>query len=146
MKFNLKEVFSNFQAEGTFNSGIPYGSGHINDTFKVATSESDANNYILQKINHHIFKNVPQLQDNILRVTTHLRKKIEKIPGADPEREILTLIHLLKINLILRIMRGITGGYIFLLKIEATTGLKILLRHSKVAKHLVAFSSCFQIL
>lgn len=92
MKFNLKEVFSNFQAEGTFNSGIPYGSGHINDTFKVTTRESDASNYILQKINHHIFKNVPHLQDNILRVTTHLRKKIEKIPGADPKREILTLI------------------------------------------------------
>jgi hypothetical protein len=56
------------------------------------TSETDKPDYILQRINHHIFKNVPKLQDNILRVTSHIRKKLEQTPGANPDRETLTLI------------------------------------------------------
>ena len=92
MQHDLKKIFANFQAEGTYDSGNPYGSGHINDTFLVTTRENDAKDYIVQRINHRIFKNVPNLQDNILRVTTHLRKKLEQIPGSNPDREILTLI------------------------------------------------------
>ena len=30
-----KEVIENFQFEGEYTEGIPYGSGHINDTFRV---------------------------------------------------------------------------------------------------------------
>ena len=92
MNYNLKHIFSRFQADGTFLSGEPYGSGHINDTFLVRTKEDDLKDYILQRINHNVFKNVPRLQDNILRVTTHLRKKLDQIPGSNPDREILTLI------------------------------------------------------
>lgn len=92
MKYNLKEIFSNFKADGSFESGKPYGSGHINDTFLIVTKEGDATDYILQRINHLIFKNVPNLQDNILRVTTHLKNKLKEIPGSNPDRETLTLI------------------------------------------------------
>ena len=54
---------------------IPYGSGHINDTYKV---ETDDKNYLLQRINHEIFKNVGGLTNNILKVTGHLNQKIKK--------------------------------------------------------------------
>jgi hypothetical protein len=92
MSYDTKYIFSNFRVSGTFKTGEPYGSGHINDTFRVLTSETDKPDYILQRINHHIFKNVPKLQDNILRVTSHIRKKLEQTPGANPDRETLTLI------------------------------------------------------
>lgn len=92
MSYNLENVFFNFRVQGSFKSGEPYGSGHINDTFLVKTNEKDKPDYIFQRINHHIFKNVPKLQDNILRVTSHLRKKLEQTPGANPDRETLTLI------------------------------------------------------
>ena len=53
----------------------PLGAGHINDSFKVKSGNIE---YVLQRINHGVFKDVPQLQNNILRVTTHIRKKLEE--------------------------------------------------------------------
>ena len=89
---NLKEIFAQFTGEGTFLSSEPYGSGHIHDTFLAKTVEKEKDDYILQRLNNKIFKNIPELQDNIERVTVHLRKKLQAIPGADIKRECLTLI------------------------------------------------------
>lgn len=92
MNYNLKEIFELFTSEGTFLSGEPYGSGHIHDTFLVQTGERDKDDYILQRLNNKIFKNIPQLQKNIERVTVHLNKKLKQIPGSNTKRECLTLI------------------------------------------------------
>ncbi|HNR42943.1 MAG TPA: aminoglycoside phosphotransferase family protein [Bacteroidales bacterium] len=89
---NLKEIFDCFNAEGTFSVGGPYGSGHIHDTFRVETAEADRDDYILQRLNNRVFKNIPNLQNNIERVTEHLHKKYLEIPGSDVKRECLTLI------------------------------------------------------
>ena len=92
MDLLLKEVYDQFKASGTFFKGGPYGSGHIHDTFLIETAEEDEDNYILQRINNRIFKNIPWLQENIERVTLHLRKKISEIKGSDVKRECLNLI------------------------------------------------------
>lgn len=92
MTYDLIEIFGHFTAEGTFLTGEPYGSGHIHDTFRVQTSESDKDNYILQRLNNKIFKDIPKLQNNIERVTVHLHEKLQKIPGSNIKRECLTLI------------------------------------------------------
>ena len=89
---DLPHIISNFRIAGTVSSIAPYGSGHINDTYRVGTIEPDQFDYILQRINHKIFKNVPALMENIERVTKHIRVKLENTPGADPNREGLTLI------------------------------------------------------
>jgi len=89
---NLQSITKHFTIGGTILSAFPYGSGHINDTYKVETAEPGCHNYILQRINHKIFKNVPGLMDNIDRVTRHIRMKLENTPGADPNRQGLTLI------------------------------------------------------
>jgi Ser/Thr protein kinase RdoA (MazF antagonist) len=67
----------------------PLGAGHINDSYKVSV---DGNEYVLQKINHAIFKNVPELQNNILRVTRHIRTKLIARGLTDIERRVLNLI------------------------------------------------------
>jgi hypothetical protein len=92
MEIELKEIFECFQAEGTFLRGEPYGSGHIHDTFRIETAESEKDDYILQRLNTRIFKNIPELQENIERVTVHLRKKLSALPGSDIRRECLWLI------------------------------------------------------
>ena len=92
MSWDLKEIFDNFTPEGTYLNGEPYGSGHIHDTFRVETLESDRDDYILQRLNNRIFRNIPALQHNIERVTVHLRKKLSAIPGSDIKRECLNLI------------------------------------------------------
>jgi hypothetical protein len=92
MDYNLKEIFGYFAADGTFLNGEPYGSGHIHDTFRIKTAENGKDDYILQRLNNKIFKNIPELQHNIERVTVHLRNKIGAIPGSDIKRECLRLI------------------------------------------------------
>ena len=92
MSWNLKELFERFTAEGTYLSGEPFGSGHIHDTFRIETREADKDNYIIQRLNNKIFKDIPALQENIERVTIHLRNKLSTVPGSDIKRECLNLI------------------------------------------------------
>ena len=66
MEYNLKEIFSQFKAEGSFLKGEPYGSGHIHDTFRIETAEKDRDDYILQRLNNRIFRNIPELQKQSL--------------------------------------------------------------------------------
>ncbi|MFB0534017.1 MAG: phosphotransferase enzyme family protein, partial [Anaerolineae bacterium] len=67
--------------------------GHINDTYVARFRKGDGavRRYILQRINHNVFKSPEELMHNIEKVTTHLRKKIIAA-GGDPERETLNLI------------------------------------------------------
>jgi len=92
MEPDLKKIFERFCADGTFLRGELYGSGHIHDTFRIETAETDKDNYILQRLNNVVFKNIPELQQNIERVTLHLRNKISAIPGSDVKRECLNLV------------------------------------------------------
>jgi len=89
---DLKEIYSSFAADGSFLTGIPLGSGHIHDTFKIETAEKEADDYILQRLNTKVFRNIPALQENIERVTDHIRNKLKYIPGSNPQRECLTLV------------------------------------------------------
>jgi hypothetical protein len=92
METDLREIYDCFSASGTFLNGEPYGSGHIHDTFRISTVQKGNDEYILQRLNSRIFRNIPQLQENIERVTIHLRKKIQAIPGSDISRECLCLV------------------------------------------------------
>lgn len=85
----LREIVSQFIDCDQTVEIKPLGAGHINDSYKV---NKGGREYVLQRINHAIFKNVPQLQENILRVTTHIRQKLEEKGVADIERRVLTLI------------------------------------------------------
>jgi hypothetical protein len=92
MEYNLEEIFDSFQAQGTYANAGPFGNGHIHDTFRVETLEKDKDDYILQKLNTRIFKNIPELQENIERVTQHLYRKLINFPGTVIKRECLSLI------------------------------------------------------
>jgi aminoglycoside phosphotransferase (APT) family kinase protein len=79
MKHDLNEVRKYFMVLGDFVSAAPYGSGHINDTYRVVLDQGGTEiHYIFQRINHNIFKNPPQLMDNIDRVTSHIFTKIRE--------------------------------------------------------------------
>ncbi len=88
----LRKIYGCFKAEGTFLSGQPFGPGHIHDTYRIETAEKHCDDYILQRLNNSIFKDIPRLQENIERVTAHLRNKLSAIPGSDLKRECLTLL------------------------------------------------------
>ncbi len=78
---------------GTLVQQSPYGNGHINDTFllRYETADHSEKKYILQRMNHDIFRNPPLLMENIVHVTDHLRGIIRS-RGGDPERETLNVL------------------------------------------------------
>jgi hypothetical protein len=89
----FKEAFSVFQCPGKYLSEAPYGSGHINDTFRVTYDDNGREvHYIHQRINHHIFKNVPALMENIGQVTRHQRRKFIEAGADQINRRVLTLV------------------------------------------------------
>lgn len=89
----LRQIGAEFNLPGTFHTAEPYGTGHINDTYRACWMEGQTPRvYIHQRINHFVFKDPARLMDNIGRVTGHLRRKIAGRPGAQPEREALTVV------------------------------------------------------
>lgn len=86
-------IIPHFNFGGQFIRAEPYGFGHINDTYAAyfRKTEGTTYRYIMQRINHYVFKNPEELMKNIAAVTTHLRRKIIKA-GGNPNRETLTLI------------------------------------------------------
>ena len=89
---NLNDIVMQFDLTGQVDSIKPLGNGLINDTYKVTTI--DGPSYVLQRINHHIFKDVDLLQKNIVSVTSHIRGKLEAAGAADVDRKVLTFIPL----------------------------------------------------
>jgi len=89
---DLINIVSNFEIEEHVTAVENFGSGHINNTYIVKSAPDNQPCYLLQRINHMIFKDVPALMDNILLVTDHLREKLRTVPGADPEAGVLTVI------------------------------------------------------
>ena len=89
---NLNDIVMQFDLTGQVDSIKPLGNGLINDTYKVTTT--DGPSYVLQRINHHIFKDVDLLQKNIVSVTSHIRGKLEEAGAVDVDRKVLTFISL----------------------------------------------------
>ncbi|MBR4868805.1 MAG: aminoglycoside phosphotransferase family protein [Clostridia bacterium] len=75
MEQALRSVLSHFAMEGQVVSCEPHGEGHINQTYLVRTD--CGKRYILQQMNHHIFKNIDGLMDNIQAVTAFLAQRAE---------------------------------------------------------------------
>jgi hypothetical protein len=69
-----------------------WGEGHIHATYLVSTAHHNPD-YILQKINRNIFRDIPGMMGNIEAVTRHIRDKLENIPGHNPGIESLTLVY-----------------------------------------------------
>lgn len=89
---DLSSIVAKFKIQGTVGEINPLGAGLINDTYKVVTRETDAPDYVLQRINHAIFQNVEMLQANIEAVTAHIRKKLTAAGETDIDRKVLTFL------------------------------------------------------
>lgn len=92
MEARLQEAVNGFEFDGNANVIGKYGNGHINFTYLVHIENAgQTKRMILQQMNTEIFKDPVGVMDNILGVTSHLRKKILE-RGGDPERETLNVV------------------------------------------------------
>ncbi|MDE6379984.1 MAG: aminoglycoside phosphotransferase family protein [Muribaculaceae bacterium] len=84
----LKEITGHFDIRGEAQTVSPLGEGLINDTFLV-TTVGDTPDYVLQRINHNVFRDVEGMQRNIEAVTSHIRKKLSSAGERDIDRKVL---------------------------------------------------------
>ncbi|OOQ59534.1 phosphotransferase enzyme family protein [Mucilaginibacter pedocola] len=89
--FNITAIVKHFNIAGEIAGAEAFGNGHINDTFWLKNQTSGCPDYLLQRINHHVFKDVPGLIENIRLVTAYLNSKM---PGEDSgkSQKVLKLI------------------------------------------------------
>ena len=90
----LQNIVKQFATKGEIAEIKPLGNGLINDTYIVRTTSDSDPDYVLQRINHHIFTDVEGLQRNIMAVTAHIRRKLEAEGADDIDRRVLTFIPL----------------------------------------------------
>ena len=97
MKEELLNLLLQFRLDAAPVRCEPYGCGHINRTY-LAVTES-GRRYILQQINHHTFRDVAGLMENVTSVTDFLRymcvlKGIDKKQGEQRIAELLEIVNL----------------------------------------------------
>jgi Ser/Thr protein kinase RdoA (MazF antagonist) len=87
----LSKIVSEFLPDFSPTLIRPLGNGHINDTFAVEGA-GNRRRYVLQRINHTIFRDVDLLQRNIRTVTEHIRTKLIAEGVADIDRRVLNFL------------------------------------------------------
>lgn len=88
----LEEIAGRFALQGRIRSVEPLGNGLINDSYIVRTDGPD--DYVLQRINTAVFRDVPLLQHNIEAVTRHIRAKLLAAGDPDADRKVLRFLPL----------------------------------------------------
>ncbi len=84
--FDVKSIINQFEISGDFCRAESISVGHINDTFLIKTKDDNDPDYVIQRINHNIFKDVDKLMDNIYRVTTHITNKLTTLKETHHNR------------------------------------------------------------
>lgn len=89
----LQEISKQFQIYGEILHAETLKIGHINETYTATYDQGGTRvRYIHQKINQGVFKNPVAVMKNVMRVTTHIRKKQEAQQRRDVTRRSLIVI------------------------------------------------------
>lgn len=83
----LEYIFKKFKHKGEFDSYVELASGHINDTYLIKTKKKPF--FVLQRINHGVFKDVPGLIENKVAVSRHIQGKLKDLSKKKRKRRVL---------------------------------------------------------
>jgi thiamine kinase-like enzyme len=86
----IKSIFNEFEHLFNYKNHSELNSGHINDTFFVETDGHK--NYILQRINHGVFKDVPGLVNNKALISNHLKSKFPNLSKDELSKKVLSFV------------------------------------------------------
>ena len=92
VKIDLYFIAEQFDIHGHVDEVIPFGSGHIHDTYLLKTVGENTPDYILQKINHQIFRDIDGLMSNISVVTSHIKNKLLAFKGTESQKQTVELV------------------------------------------------------
>ena len=89
----LQAISKKFQIYGEILHAETLKIGHINETYTATYDQAGTRvRYIHQKINQTVFKNPAAVMKNVMRVTTHIRRKQEALNARDVTRRSLIVI------------------------------------------------------
>ncbi|MDO3627529.1 phosphotransferase enzyme family protein [Mucilaginibacter sp. BT774] len=89
---NIAAILAQFKCKADERSVRAYGSGHINDTYFLKGRDRAHTDYLLQRINHNVFRDVEKLSENTCFVINHLKNKVKNNGKGDAEKEVVTLV------------------------------------------------------
>jgi aminoglycoside phosphotransferase (APT) family kinase protein len=89
----LQEISTQFQIYGDILHAEPCKIGHINETYTATYNQGGKLiRYIHQKVNRHVFKEPVAVMDNVVRVTSHLRRRLLAEGANDITRRAVTVV------------------------------------------------------
>lgn len=90
---NIRSIAARFDMRADFVHAAVYGSGHINDTYCAWFDQAGQRvRFIVQRINHNVFKQPVELMENIARVTRHALATLHAQGHPEACRRTLTCI------------------------------------------------------
>lgn len=87
----IANLLESFGMNVPVSSWSAFGHGHINDTYLIKTPGTIPD-FILQRKNHLIFKDIAGMMNNIVLVTNHIRKKLMAAGETDTDRKVMNYI------------------------------------------------------
>lgn len=80
---SIQQVIDRFDFQGKTADCRAFGNGHINTTYIITTDlpEGGQQRYVLQKVNHNVFRDIDRLMQNVFAVTSFLQEKIRAAGG-----------------------------------------------------------------
>jgi Ser/Thr protein kinase RdoA (MazF antagonist) len=90
---DIRAISALFQMRADYVEAIPFGTGHINDTYCALYDQAGVRiRYIHQRVNHHVFKNPVEVMENVARVTSHALARLLAEGNPEAHRRTLTCI------------------------------------------------------
>jgi len=90
---DISHILKHFSYKGKIEKSIRLGKGHIHDTYRLKNQFPGRPDYVLQKINHHVFRNVDGLMQNMHKVTRHIYQNGMQYQGDGSAGKYILLIH-----------------------------------------------------
>ncbi|MEA3462602.1 MAG: aminoglycoside phosphotransferase family protein [Bacteroidota bacterium] len=88
----VEAIAAQFATEGIINKVKDHAGGHINDSYRLVNTSPGHPDYLLQRVNHFVFKDVPLLMQNMVLVTDHVKAKTRTDYPDEVDRRSLTII------------------------------------------------------
>jgi Ser/Thr protein kinase RdoA (MazF antagonist) len=89
----LRRISKQFQIYGEILHAELCKIGHINETYTATYDQGGMRvRYVHQKLNQNVFKKPTEVMDNLMRVTMHIRRRLEEAGAKDITRRVLTLV------------------------------------------------------
>ncbi len=93
MSEDWRRAAAGLAVDGEWTGATALSTGHIHQSWLATCREATGDRrYLLQSINTRIFRDPAVLMDNIVRVTGHLRRALERRGVADLERAVLQVV------------------------------------------------------